>query len=110
MIPTKTPRTEAAYRKRAISLIDRIATSSGKLPEFVGSQEAVAWLEAHRTEWTVATFRQYRASLAFWFEQVSPKDAQAVVAANHYGQSVPPKFGQTSSRKKKASPSAGLTG
>lgn len=101
MTPTKTSRTEAAYRKRAASLIERIAVGAGKLPEFVSSQEAVAWLEANRTDWTAATFRQYRASLAFWFGQVSPKEAATISAASHFGQSVAPKQGQTSSKKKK---------
>lgn len=102
---TKTDSTKAAYLDRAKSLIDRFSKSS------IGTanthENLVDWVIALKPEISRATWRQYKASLAWYLEHRKDLDqAHRLISVGNDGckdvNKLPVENRNTSSRKKKS--------
>jgi hypothetical protein len=69
--PTRTPGTEAAYRRRALELARRCRKNLGlHNHERLDYRRFTGWLITQKGEWTRETWRQYKAATAFFLEEL----------------------------------------
>lgn len=77
--PTRTPATEAAYRRRTRELVARCRRELTIHPhEQMDYRQFAGWLISHKTQWARTTWRQYKAAVVYSLEQEVAKTKSAM--------------------------------
>lgn len=96
---TRTPETEADYRKRASQLLERFASETG-VDWDLSPEKLVSWLSEARKSWSPAYWRRNRAALVWHFTHIAFEDLAHSIRAISTKPCPPPT--RTSARKKKS--------